>query len=445
MPAVADSNSDPNAATWFSNVIIAGVDHQTAGQGLRDRLFVEESVLPDFYRRLGEAGLGERILLSTCDRVVVVGVSSAPDAAALAIRRTIAETAGLLEQDISGSFFIRTGTDAIRHLFAIAASLESQVVGEPEVLGQIKTAHRQAEGASGVGRELASIFEAAYSVAKRVRNETTIGENAVSMAAAACRVAREVLGRFEDITALVVGSGELGILVVDKLKAQGLTDIWVADPLAPRGEALATRLGAHWLAMEDIGRSLHRMDLVLTGLGSAVPVIIRDDTEVALKQRRYKPIFLLDGAVPPDVDPNVAALDGAYLFTLHDLERIALKGQEKRSHAAMEARRVVEDEVASFVLAEGHREAAPLVMALRQSFEASRLQILESNPAISADEATRLLVNRLLHGPSQALRELATDEGVRANSVHLDGDLIARLFGLGTGVNEGKLSDNEKG
>jgi glutamyl-tRNA reductase len=154
---------------------------------------------------------------------------------------------------------------------------------------------------------------------------------------------------------------------------------------------------------------------------------------------------MLDAAVPADVDPDVAALDEAYLFTLHDLERIVLTGQEKRSHAAMDARRVVEDEVASFVLAEGHRAAAPLVTALRQSFEAHRQQILASNPAMSADEATRLLVNRLLHGPSQALRELAADGGGGVKPISLDGDLIARLFGLADGADEGETPDGEKG
>ncbi len=445
MSAVTGSSPDPSTAPRLRRLIVAGVDHQTAGQGLRDRLFVEQPALPDFYRHLAEAGFDQAVLLSTCDRVVVVGMSDAPDAAAAAIRRTLAETAGMTEQNIEGSFFIRTGTDALGHLFSIAASLESQVLGEPEVLGQIKTAHRGAEGATGVGRELGAIFEAAYSVAKRVRNETAIGEHAISMAAAACQVAREVVGRFEQTTALVVGAGELGVLVADKLKAQGLTDIWMADPLEPRAEAMAARLGAHRLAMEEIGRSLHRMDMVLTGLGGAVPVITRDDVAQALKQRRYKPIFLLDAAVPADVEPDVAALDEAYLFTLHDLERIALTGQEKRSHAAIDARAIVEDEVASFVLAEGYRAAAPMVTALRQRFEAHRQQILASNPTMSADEATRLLVNRLLHGPSQALRELAADGDGGARSVPLDGDLIARLFGLAADADDGSSPGAEKG
>lgn len=441
MPTVIDSSSDPNAASRLSRMIIAGVDHLSAGQGLRDRLFVEESALPDFYRRLGEAGLGEGVLLSTCDRVVVVGMSDTPEKAAAAIRRTLTESAGLPEQGIDGSFFVRTGTDALGHLFAIAASLESQVVGEPEVLGQVKTAHRRAEGANGVSRDLASVFEAAYSAAKRVRNETAIGENAVSLAAAACQVAREVLGRFGEATALVIGAGELCVLVAEKLRAQGLSDIWVADPLGPRREALAARLGAHRLAMDEIGPSLHRMDMVLAGLGGAVPVISRDECAAALKRRRYKPIFILDAAVPADVEPDVADLDEAYLFTLHDLERIALTGQEKRTHAAIDARRVVEEEVHSFVLAEGQRAAAPLVTALRQSFEAHRREVLASNPAMSADQATRLLVNRLLHGPTRALRELAAERGIET----MNCDHIVRLFGLEAEAGQDETPGGEKG
>ncbi len=442
MSAVTGSNPDPSAASRIGCLTIAGVDHLTAGQGLRDQLFVEAPDLAAFYRRLGAAGLEDGILMSTCDRVVVVGVSDAPKAAALAIRRTLAEAAGLDEQGIAGSFFSRTGTDALGYLFAIAASLESQVLGEPEVLGQIKEAHRCAAGATAVSGELDAIFEAAYSVAKRVRNETAIGENAVSMAAAACQVAREVVGRFEETTALIIGAGELGVLVADKLKTQGLGDIWVADPLAPRGEALAARLGAHKLGMEEIGASLHNMDMVLTGLGGAVPVITRDHVAAALKQRRFKPIFMLDAAVPADVAPDVATLDEIYLFTLHDLERIALTGQEKRSHAAIDARLIVADEVASFILAEGYRAAAPMVTALRHIFEAHRQDILASNPTMTADEATRLLVNRLLHGPSQALRELAADDRDRGP---LDGDLIARLFGLAIDADDTNSPGGEKG
>ncbi|MDX1484870.1 MAG: glutamyl-tRNA reductase, partial [Alphaproteobacteria bacterium] len=318
-------------APRLDRLIVGGVDHLTAGQGLRDRLFVEEAALADFYKRLGQAGLDHGVLLSTCDRIEVVALAEDPDRGAAAIRRTLAEGAGVPEEALAESFFVRTGAEALGHFFSIAASLESQILGEPEVLGQVKAAHRLAAAHADPGADLTTVFEAAYSVAKRVRNETAIGENAVSIAAAGCQVAREVLGRFEGARAIVVGAGELGVLVAEKLKDQGLADIWVADPLAPRGEALAARLGAHRLDMADLGHALDGMDVILTGLGGAVPVIGRDDVAAALKKRRFRPIFLLDAAVPSDVEASVGDLDEAYLFTVHDLERIALSGQEKRS------------------------------------------------------------------------------------------------------------------
>jgi glutamyl-tRNA reductase len=432
-------------APRLGRLVVAGVDHLTAGQGLRDRLFVEEADLPAFYARLRGAGLDQGVLLATCDRVVVVGMADDPEAGAAAVRRTLAGTAGIPEGDLESCFLARTGAEALAHLFSIAASLESQVLGEPEVLGQVKAAQRSAEAAAALGPELASVFDAAYSVAKRVRSETAIGENAVSIAAAACQVAREILGSFDDARALLVGAGEAGVLVAEKLKHQGLANIWVADPLAPRGDALAARLGAHRLAMDEIATALARMDLVLTGLGGAVPVITTEAAAAALKRRRFKPTFFLDGAVPADVDPEVASLDGAYLFNLQDLERIALAGREKRSFAALDARLIVEDEVQAFTLAEGYRAQAPAVRALRRHFEAQRRAVLDANPGISAEEATRLLVSRLLHGPFRALRELAGGADSGGGAPALDADLVARLFGVPPGGADGAPAEDDEG
>lgn len=445
MTAAPGSTHLDQSAPRLSRLIVAGVDHLTAGQGVRDRLFVEDAGLGAFYGRLREAGIDQGVLLATCDRVVVIGMSGDPEAGAAAVRRALAAQAGISEGDLEGSFFARTRAEALAHFFSIAASLESQVLGEPEVLGQVKAAQRSAEAARQVGPELASIFEAAYSVAKRVRSETAIGENAVSIAAAACQMAREVLGCFEGTRALLLGAGEAGVLVVEKLKQQGLTDVWVADPLAPRGDALAARLGAHRLAIDGIARELHRMDLVLTGLGGAVPLITAEDAAAALKSRRFRPMFLLDAAVPADIDPDVGSLDGAYLFNLQDLERIALAGQEKRSVAAIDARLIVEDEVQAFTLAEDYRAQAPTVTALRAHFEAQRRAVLEGNPGITADEATRLLVNRLLHGPFRALRELAAETRGEGAGTALDADLIARLFGVPPAVSGIPPSEDDEG
>lgn len=430
MTAATGSISPDHGTPRLSRFIVAGVDHLTAGQGLRDRLFVDDANLGGFYERLSGAGLDQGILLATCDRVVVIGMCGDPKRGVAAVRRTLAEQSGVPESDLQPAFFARTGSDALSHFFSIAASLESQILGEPEVLGQVKAAQRSAEAATDVGAELASIFDAAYSVAKRVRSETAIGENAVSIAAAACQMAREVLGRFHEARALLVGAGEAGVLVAEKLKQQGLTDVWVADPLAPRGDALAARLGAHRLGIDEVGSEIARMDLVLTGLGGAVPLVTRDAVAAALKARRFKPMFLLDAAVPADIDAEVASLDGAFVFNLQDLERIALAGQEKRSVAAIDARLIVEDEVEAFTLAEDYRAQAPTVTALKAHFEAERRAVLDANPGIGADEATRLLVNRLLHAPFRALRELAAEARDDGPIGALDANLIARLFGV---------------
>jgi glutamyl-tRNA reductase len=331
------------------------------------------------------------------------------------------------------------------HLFAIAASLESQVVGEPEVLGQVKDANRLAAEHGFAGAEMQRLLDAAYGAAKRVRSETAIGEHAVSIVSAGVQVAREVLGRFTEARALMIGGAEFGVAVAERLKAEGLAGITVADPLAPRAEALAGRLGAHLLPMDRLGESLGGFDIVLAGLGGRSPAIRAADVADALKARRYRPIFLLDAAVPPDVERGVRDIDDAYLFDLHDLERIALTGQEMRTQAATDARRIVEEEVARFVAADTGRAAAPVVAELRAHFEGVRDELLREQPGITAEEATRLLVNRLLHAPSRALRDMAVEDGAADRKDEAAGPgpggappertslagMIARLFGIG--------------
>lgn len=409
--------------------LVTGANHRTAGQELRDALFIEDRALAPFFDRLSGEGVGEALVLATCDRVEIAAMApdgTEADAAARKIRRVLADTAGINDSRVEGAFFTLTGPQAARHLFAIAASLESQVVGEPEVLGQVKDAHRRATELGRVGPGLNRVLEAALACAKRARSETAIGESAVSIVSAAVQVAREVLGRFDHAHALIVGGAEIGVAVAERLKGDGLGAITVADPLAPRADALAARLGAHRLAMEALGGALAGFDVVLTGLGSRAPPVRAADVATALKSRRFRPMFLLDAGVPADIERAVADIDDAYLFNLHDLERLALKGQARRMTAAAEARAIVDDELARFALAEGGRAAAPVVTELRGHFEAVRENLLREQPGLSADEATRILVNRLLHAPSRALRDMAAD----ADAPREPEGWIARLFGI---------------
>ncbi len=417
--------------------VMAGVSHRTAGQELRDALFVEDAALPAFHRRLAEAGIEEAVVLATCDRVEVAAIAAEPEAAATRIRRALGEGAGLAPEMLEGAVVARTGTAALAHLFRIAASLESQVVGEPEVLGQVKEAHRRASELGFAGPALGRVMDAAYAAAKRARSETALGECAVSIVSAGCQAAREVLGSFEDRHALMIGGAEFGVAVIERLKGAGLREVTVADPLAPRAEALGVRLGAHRLAMEAVASHVGDFDMILTGLGGRAPVVRAADVARALKARRFRPIFLLDAAVPPDVEKGVRAIDDAYLFDLHDLERIALAGQEQRGQAAEAAGRIVEEEVAAFVADEGGRAAVPAVSELRAHFEDVRAELLRERPGLTAEEATRLLVNRLLHAPSRALREIAAEEGAVRRETRSGAGLLARLFGLGSRRGDG--------
>ncbi len=426
MPADRPADNPVTAAAIEARFFITGANHRTAGQELRDAMFIENKALSAFYERLKAVGIDEAMVLATCDRVMVAALSDDIEQAQRRIRTALAEGAGITDARIDGVFLTLTGSDALHHLFAIASSLESQVVGEPEVLGQVKEAHRHAAECGAIGSGLHRVLDAAFACAKRARSETAIGESAVSIVSAAAQVAREVLGGFDSSRALMVGGAEIGVTVAERLKADGLTQITVADPLAPRGDALAARLGAYRLPMEEVPARLGDFDIILTGLGARAPVLRAADMGEALKARRFRPIFLLDAAVPPDVERAVRDLDDAYLFDLHDLERIALAGQEKRSQAADEARAIVEDEVARFVAVDSGRQAAPVVAELRAHFEDVRESLLREQPGITADEATRLLVNRLLHAPSRALRDIAADKAAPPS----EAGLIQRLFGL---------------
>jgi glutamyl-tRNA reductase len=426
----ADASSPP--ASIEVRIFVTGANHRTAGQELRDALFVDAKQLPSFYEHLHELGVDEAMVLATCDRVMVTGLAAEPEVAQRRVRTALAEAAGIADARLDNALFTLHGADALDHLFAIASSLESQVVGEPEVLGQVKDAYRRGAELGAVGGGLGRVLDAALACAKRARTETAIGECAVSIVSAAAQVAREVLGRFDGARALIIGGAEIGVTLIERLKGEGLDQITVADPLAPRGEALAARLGAHRLGMADVPGRLAGFDIVVTGLGGREPVLRGTDVDVALRARRFRPVFLLDAAVPPDIDRAVRGLDDAYLFDLHDLERIALTGQEKRSQATAEARNIVEDEVAHFLAADSGRRAAPVVAELRAHFEDVREGVLREQPGISADEATRLLVNRLLHAPSRALRDIAADRAraEKGGEPSAEAGLIQRLFGL---------------
>jgi len=422
--------------------MVVGANHRSSAMSIRDRLFVEDAQVPGFLERLRDAGIKEGMVVSTCDRVEIQAVHEDPAAAAESIIEILAAHAELTPADLRGQTYALTGDDAVKQIFRVAASLDSLVVGEPQVLGQIKACHRLASDAGMAGPALESILQAAYAAAKRARNETRIGERPVSIAAAAARLAQDLHGDLGRRSGLLIGTGEMGEMVAQAMTEEGLGDITAVHPTAARAEALARELDCHVGDFDDLARLLDEADIVLTALGSRRHVVTSDMMLVAIHRRRRRPVFLVDTSLPGDVDPAVNRIEEAFLYDLADLEGVVMDGRVSRETEARKAEEIIDAEVEAFLRGRAERVAVPALGDLRNHFEDVRAQVL-AEAGDDAEKATRLLVNRLLHTPSEALRgEAARGDDGGGGWAAAEG-LIRRLFGLSGPERGGR--DGEEG
>jgi glutamyl-tRNA reductase len=410
--------------------LIVGVSHRTGTAALRERLFADEAGQAELLGALRAAGLGQAFALSTCDRTELHAVTEDPARAATAMRDILARQGSATPADIAAQGYELIGEAALRQLFAVASSLDSVVVGEPQVLGQVKDSHRLASAVGTMGPQLEAALRAAYAAAKRVRSETHIGERPVSIAAAAIQMARGVHGDLARCSALLLGGGEMGELMAAQLRQAGLAHLTVVHKSAARGALIAHRLGAHVRPSDQLAAALAEADILVAALGDERETVTAAAVKQALRARRQRPMICIDSAVPGDIEPAVHDLDGAFRFDLGDLERLAIEGQSARAAAVDPAWAIVDAEVAAFAAGAAIRQADPAVVALRRHFEAVRDRVLAENPGADGPTIARLLVNRLLHAPSDALRELAAnaavDDGAELVAIER---LLARLFG----------------
>ena len=417
--------------------VIVGANHKSSGLMLRDRLFVEDGAVPEFLDRLRQAGLTQALVLSTCDRVEVQAIDPGGGEAPDLIARALADHAEMAPGEIDGQLYTLWDDVAVRHVFTVAASLDSQIVGEPQVLGQVKACHRLARDAGMTGSALEAILQAAYSAAKRVRNETAIGERPVSISAAAVQIAREVHGDLDRCTALLIGAGDMGEMVARDLISAGLSQLTVTHPTEKRAEGVARALDAHVAAYDTLSVLLAEADIVLAAVGRRRHLLTGDMVTAALGTRRQKPVFIIDAAIPGDVEPAVNRIDAAFLYDLGDLEGVAMGGRADREAEAQAAWRIIDAEVEDFLRGRAERGAVPALNLLRDHFEDSRAEVLAS-AGHDADEATRLLVNRLLHVPSQVLKEQAAGQGREQEEAEWRTmeRMVRRLFRLDGGDTE---------
>lgn len=402
--------------------LVVGANHRSAPLSVRDSLFVDDLAQAGF---LAELNLPQAVAVSTCDRVEIWTVCDEPEALAHRLVEQLARRGGLTAEAVEGQLYILTDEAAIRHCFAVTASLDSHVIGEPQVLGQVKACHRLSRDLGRSGPELDGLLAAAYASAKRVRSETPVAERPVSIASAAVQLARDLHGDLSSSAALLVGAGDMGELVAEHLLAGGVARLVVSAPRISRAETLSERLRCHAAPYEKLAESLAGADIVVTAVGGRQTVLSSEQVSSALRARRRKPIFLVDTAMPGDIEPAVNRIDGAFLYDLNDLERLAMEGRASREQAAASGFAIIDEMVAEYRRDKAGRVAVPSIVLLREHFEKLRLQSISESGG-DAEKATRLLVNRLLHDPSEMMKSMAGD-GQRWPAAE---ELLRKLFRL---------------
>ncbi len=425
----------------MADLLVVGVNHRSGTAALREALYVEEDRQPEILGRLKAAGLSEAVFLSTCDRSEVQAVAEDMDRTAAAVESAFAGQAGVPREEVAAQAYRLAGAEALRHIFAVAASLDSQVIGEPQVLGQVKDAHRLSQAAGLMGGRLEEALQAAYAVAKRVRSETGLSERPVSIAAVVVGLARQLHGNLAQARALLIGPGEMGELVIEQLRRAGLGSLAVAHASARRAALIARRYEAHHLATAELAGGLAAADIVVSAQGAGRLVVTGELMAQAIRLRRHRPVLLVDVAVPADVDPAVDRLEDVFRYELDDLERAAMQGRSIRAASAAAAWALIDEAVAGYLERRAARAAVPAILALRQRFEEMRGDVLAERPADAAS-ATRLLVNRLLHEPTAALRELAATAPEEREAAER---LLARLFDLAQDPAARGAKDKRKG
>jgi glutamyl-tRNA reductase len=401
-------------------LLAIGINHQTAPVELRERVAFADHALPGALAALRALdGVREVVLLSTCNRTelyaAVQGDGHVLDDWMAA--HPVDDPA--MRQDLGAYLYRHQGAAAVRHLFRVATGLDSLVLGEPQILGQVKQAWAAARGAGTLGGELDRLFQQSFVTAKRARTDTRIGANPVSVASTAVRLAQESFARPSHSVALLVGAGETMELVARHLAQSGVKRMLVANRTLAHAQELASRHGGVALPLDELQRHLAEADIVFSATASREPVITRPQVEAALAARRHRPMLLMDLAVPRDIDPAVGTLADAFLYTIDDLERAVEHNRASRREAAADAESIVELHVARY--AEQHAASARVapVKRLRAHGEHARDEVLAKarhqlatghDPGQVLEFLANTLTNRLLHAPTMALRRAALED-----------------------------------
>ncbi len=394
-------------------LLAIGLNHTTAPVEIRERVTFGPDIITGALRSLtGEAGVEEGVILSTCNRTEVYchGNGLEPD-------RLIAWLAGfhgLETADLSPYLYLHQERKAVEHLLRVASGLNSLVLGEPQILGQVKQAWQIATEAGTLGKILGRLFQHSFATAKQVRTDTAIGDSPVSVAFAAVSLSKRIFSDLADQTALLIGAGETIELTARHLQQQGIGRIIVANRTVARAHELAAQFGGFAIGLPEIAAHLHEADIVISSTASPVPVLGKGTVESALKARRHKPMFMVDIAVPRDIEPEVRELDDVYLYTVDDLEEVIQENLRSRQQAAEQAGEIIEQRAEEFMAWLRSLDAVALIQSYRGQAEAIKQETLDrarrmvangTPPEKALEFLANTLTNKLLHTPSSRLRE----------------------------------------
>jgi glutamyl-tRNA reductase len=418
------------------HLLLVGVTHRTAPVDLRERLDFASRDLGAAVEALGaRTAMAESVVLSTCNRSEVYVAAPNLDAAREDLLSFLAEYHHVPRSAFLPHLFERLDAEAAHHLFRVASGLDSLVVGEPQILGQVKDAWSTANERRAAGPLLNKLFHASFAVGKRVRTETALGEGAVSVSFAAVQLARKIFGRLDGRRVLVIGAGEMGKLTAQHLRTAGVAEIVITSRTYAHAEALAEAVNGTSAPWEELMIELAPADIVITATGSQQPILTRAHIESVMRRGRRGPLFIIDIAVPRDVDPAAAEIEQVFLYNVDDLQSVVRENLSRRTSEIQHAEAIVAEDVARFMTWHRSRGAIPTVVALRQRFDTIRraeLQRLEGKlsglpPEARArvDEITRLIIEKLLVEPTEQLKALP-DEETQASYT----EAVNRLFRL---------------
>jgi len=421
--------------------LLIGVNHKSAPVEVRERLAIPESRLPEAMTQLARfPGVEEGLILCTCNRVEIITSVSDGNAD---LRGFLGGYFAMAAESLADHLYEYRENDAIRHIFRVAASLDSMIVGEPQVLGQVKAAYATAVAVGALHSRLHALMSRAFAVAKRVRTETAIGSSAVSIASAAVDLATQIFGSLSGKRVYLVGAGKMSELAARHLISGGAEAIFVANRTHARAMVLAEKFSGTAIRFEELYETADRADIVITSTGSPRAIFRREHGEMFLHRRKNRPMFFIDIAVPRDVDPEMNKLDGIFVYDIDDLQQVVSANVANREREAARAHEIIETELQRFVARLQTQEVAPTIVSLQEHLENIRQAELdrvrgklgsltpEQESAIEA--LTRGIVNKVLHTPITALKNAAAE--AEANTVV---DHVRRIFNLGAkNVNKG--------